>query len=103
MDLNLSTREPYIYSDKVLDFIRTLKDFNFVQPEAFDAISWEKEAEKILTNESLLAQADLETIVKLFTVIVRKERFVSGNLAILLSNGIIVKILKRLEKLYSQL
>lgn len=102
MDFGRSVREPYIYSDKVLEFVRTLKEFNFIQPEAFDPALWEKEAEKILSNGSLLGQADLETIVKLFTVIVRKERTTSGNLAILLSSGIIASILKRLENYNSQ-
>ncbi len=99
MDLNLSAREPYIYSDRVIEFVRTLKQFNFIQPEAFDSALWGKEAEKLLTNGSLLAQADLETIVKLLTFIVVKERTTSGNLAILISNGTILNILKRLQKL----
>ncbi|MFH1521071.1 MAG: DUF6508 domain-containing protein [Candidatus Micrarchaeota archaeon] len=98
MNFNLSA-QPYIYSDKVLDFVRTLKDCKFVQPDAFDAVFWGNEAEKILTNESLLMQVDLETIVKLFTAIVVKERTTNGNLALLLSNNTIVHILKRLQNL----
>lgn len=102
MNFNLSAREPYVYNDNVLDFVRTLKECKFVQPDAFDAVAWEKEAEKILTHEPLLAQVDLETIVKLFTAIVVKERTANGNLAILLSNNTIIHILKRLQKIELQ-
>lgn len=101
--LDLSAREPYIYSDKVLEFVRTLRDYNFVQPEAFDAAPWGKDGERILNNDALLAQADLESIVKLFTYIVVKERTTSGNLAILISNGTIAKILKRLGQIKEQI
>lgn len=64
---------------------------------AFDWPSWDV---KQALND--IDTADLETLRKLLTVFVRKERFCGGFLAGLCSNGMVQKILLRLEVVAGQ-
>ena len=89
-----SSLDPYIYNIKVQEFIKILYASNFIQ--SFDWIAWQDEAEEFVTDEHLLKNADLTTIIKLFTTHIRKERFCSGHLACMIGSGHILQLLKRL-------
>src|SRR3990172_13350590 len=56
-----SSLDPYIYNIKVQEFIKILYSGNFIQ--SFDWIAWQDEAEKFATDEHLLKNADLTTII----------------------------------------
>jgi len=79
------------------EFIKTLYACNFIQP--FDWGSWQDEAAKYIDYPHLLDSAALETVIKLLTAHVRKERFCNGHLAWVISNGHLLKILKRLSEI----
>ncbi len=88
------------YTSTVDDFIQALYESEFVQP--FDWTEWQDEAEKYVQDPGLLDDAGLETIIKLFTTHVRKERFCDGHLGTMILNGHILRLLQRLEKLAKQ-
>ncbi len=89
--------EPFIYSQKVSEFITALYHCNFIQE--FDWTSWHDEAEKYQKHPRLIGDVDLETIIKLLTTHVRADRFCSGHLASVLDNGHLLKILERLAEI----
>jgi len=60
-------------------FIQIAYDGGFVGP--FDWTRWQDEAGRYVDNPEAVARADLETIQKLITTHVRKERFCEGHLA----------------------
>jgi len=64
---------PHEYSGEVWEFIKTLYACNFIQP--FDWGLWQDEAAKYIDYPDLLDSADLETVIKLLTTHVRKDRF----------------------------
>lgn len=86
---------PYIYDKSVDDFEKALYDENIMI--VFDWGKWQPEAEKYFNDPSLLGNADLETLRKLLTVHMRKERFCCGHLAMMIDSGHILNILKRLR------
>jgi O-acetyl-ADP-ribose deacetylase len=88
--------EPFIYSQKVSEFITTLYHCNFIQE--FDWTSYD-ETEKYKKHPILIGDADLEIIIKLLTTHVRADRFCSGHLASVLDNGYLLKILQRLAEI----
>jgi len=92
---------PYLYDKKVLDFEKALYDENIVY--SFDWAEWQSEAEKYFNNPELLKTTDIETIRKLLTLHVRKERFCSGHFASMISSGHIINILKRLKEFRSKI
>jgi O-acetyl-ADP-ribose deacetylase len=92
---------PHIYSRNVLDFGKTLYEENIVC--VFDWGSWQSEAEKYFKDAGLLKDADLDTLRKLLTLHVRKERFCSGHLAHMIESGHILSILKRIKDIKFQL
>lgn len=87
--------DPFIYSDKVEEFIRVLYVCNFVQ--GFDWTSWQDKAAEYVNDKHLLDEADIQTIIKLLTTHIRRDRFSSGHLASMIDNGHIAEILKRLD------
>jgi hypothetical protein len=93
---NILNIEPYIYSEKVSEFIRTLYRCNFIQE--FDWISSD-ECEKYQKDPHLIGDINLETIIKLLTTHVRADRFVSGHLVSVIDNGHLLKILQRLAEI----
>lgn len=91
--------DPYIYSPVVNDLVEALNRQELVFP--FDWQEWSEQAQQLVNDPDLLAQADLETVRKLLTTHARCERFVSGHLAKMLDSGHIMAILKRLKQLRS--
>ena len=77
--------------------IKALYDNHFVQD--FDWPKWQPTALMLHNEPSRLSRATLSTCVKLLTLHVRKDRFVSGHFAAMVSDGHISLILKRLAEL----
>jgi hypothetical protein len=65
----------------------------------FDWIAWEDVAKRYAQEPGLIATADLETIQKLLTYSVRKDRFYGGLAAYHCSSGFIQGVLNRLAVL----
>lgn len=88
----------YSYSEEVLNFVRDLYDNNIII-YSFDWPAWQDEAEKLYDDQEALASVDLDTLRKLLTVHVRKDRFCEGHLAAVIRDGHVLAILKRLADL----
>jgi len=87
----------YSNSDEVLNFVQELYDNNIIY--SFDWPAWQDEAEKLYNDPDALASANLDTLRKLLTVHVRKDRFSEGHLAGVIRDGHMLAILKTLEEL----
>ncbi len=61
------------------------------------------EAGKIVANDEFIAQADLTAVKTMLTFCVRGERFNTGHWAVMLKNGRIQAILKRLQTLREEM
>lgn len=85
-----------IAKEEVLQFIHILSRTRMVFP--FDWPAW-KEARALYDDPTLLAQADLLTLRKLFTTHIRTDRFNEGHLAHVIENGHIAAMLRRLQTL----
>jgi hypothetical protein len=83
------------YCDDVNAFTQSLYDNGWVVP--FDWGEWQGIAEQFVDNPEKLKRADLETIQKLLTTHVRKDRFCEGHLDAMFKNGHIVDLLHRLK------
>lgn len=68
----------------------------------FDWGAWQDEARRICYEPGLLEKADLETISKLLTMHMRKERFCEGHLAGVCEEGLMLRTLQRLRVLYDE-
>lgn len=88
----------YNYIGETSRFHHSLYNEKFVQ--GFDWVEWQDKAIKIYENPELLTDADILTIVKYFTLIVRKERFYEGFIASMIDDGFILKLLLRLKEIY---
>lgn len=88
---------PYVYADRVKEFVRTLEEEGFL-PD-FDWRGWGGEAIRYFTERELLATADVETVSKLFTVIVKAEIETQGILAEMINKGVIAELLQRLRQI----
>ncbi len=86
---------PCFYSKEVDSFIETLYNQNIIYP--FDWPAWQEQAEKYFKDPNLLEQAGLDTLRRLLTIHLRKERFCEGHLGAVIKSGHILKILKRLK------
>ncbi len=84
------------YAPEVRQFIEALYDHGWIVP--FDWSSWQPEAER-LVNSGEVDRTDAETLRRLLTLIARKERFCDGFLAVSLQEGLITRILRRLDSL----
>jgi len=100
-DPDTSPFDPYIYSTLVSRFTNALYNNSFCQP--FDWTAWQGQAAAFFQDPDKLNQADIETIVKLFTIILRKDRFCSGSIAGALNNGFILALLKRLDVIQKEM
>ena len=87
------------YNNRVIQFIKELYANGWVVD--FNWTAWQQEAKQYWNNPVLIEQADVDTIRKLLTTHVRKDRFCDGHMAEAIKNGHIVVILRRLEQLSS--
>lgn len=91
---------PYLRSsDAMSEFHRALYDHNWVV--SFDWPSWQVEARRLHEAADALKKADLETIRKLLTTHIRKERFCEGHLLAVYESGHLAAILERLAVIRS--
>lgn len=88
----------YSYSQEVISFINALHDNGFIQP--FDWMPWQENAEKILNHPKAIKRADLKIIIKVLTILIKKERRNQGYLFLVIGNGQLLAILKRIEAIY---
>ena len=89
--------EGYNYHPEINTFITDLYNMEFIQQ--FDWQEWIDELNKFTKNPELLKQADAKTIIKIFTTIVRGERFFAGILYNTIKDGFILKVLYRIKEL----
>lgn len=68
---------------------------------SFDWTSWQAEAQRFL-DPAAASTASVEEIRRLLTLHVRKERFVEGHFAEMISNGHIGQLLTRLSVLVAE-
>ena len=66
----------------------------------FDWPEWQATAEEYVARPNLVAQADLETVRRLITTHVRKERFSEGHFGEMVRCGHIRALVKRLAVVY---
>ena len=94
--INKPPQFPYLnYSETVDKFRQDLYHLNMIID--FDWTQWIGEGEKYIDNRELLATVDITVLQKLFTSIVRSERFTEGLLGDMIDNGIILDLLVRLK------
>jgi hypothetical protein len=85
------------FSDSVTEFQQALCDHGWIKP--FDWGEWQDTAWAYVEDSAKVESADTETIQKLFTTHVCKERFSEGHLAAMFENGHMVGLLRRLRQL----
>ena len=85
------------YGDPLEAFVRALYGEGWI--EQFDWEKWQENAAQYVDSPDLLASADAETIRKLLTTHIRKDRFCEGHLAAMFENGHIVALLRRLKEI----
>jgi ADP-ribosylglycohydrolase len=94
--INKPPQFPYLsYSETVDKFRQDLYHLNMIID--FDWTQWIGEGKKYIDNHELLATTDITVLQKLFTSIVRSERFSEGLLGDMIDNGIILDLLVRLK------
>ena len=89
------------YGDPFEAFVRALYGEGWI--EQFDWEKWQETASQYVESPDLLASTDAETIRKLLTTHVRKDRFCEGNLAAMFENGHIVALLRRLKEIRQEM
>jgi hypothetical protein len=62
----------------------------------FDWMSWADDARRIVETDEL-ERADLLTLRRLLTLLVRRDRFVEGSLGAAFESGLVARILRRLQ------
>ncbi len=89
---------PYFtFSLEAHRFLAALYDNGWIIP--FDWGSWHNEAIRYVNDETLLEEADLETLRKLLTTHYNAERFIEGHLDGMFRCGHLTAILQRLKQL----
>jgi hypothetical protein len=90
---------PYVvYSPESMEFLEALYGHGWIMQD-FDWGAWQDEAGKYWSAPELIREADLETLRKLLTLHVRKDRFCEGHLLAAFQNGQITAILRRMKEL----
>lgn len=65
--------------------------------------NWTTESGAYTELPEKIKTADLETIRKLFTTHVRKDRFCEGHLAEMIENGHVALLLERLQQIWNEM
>ena len=94
---NTSFFHPYSYHEQVEQFLGAVYDAKLIQ--AYEWRTWKEEAQDYYDHPEKVGEANLETLIQLFTYHVRRERFYSGHLVGLLDGGYFTVLLKRLGEL----
>lgn len=88
-------------SDDAIRFVKTLNKHGFIR-SSFNWPEWQHEAERYLNEPTAIESADLETICRLFTTHVRKNRFCEGHLASMFECGHCQAILQLLGQIHER-
>ncbi len=78
----------------VREFHKAFRDIGWVTP-SFDGSKWQETAKGYVDAPEKIESDDAETIRRLFTTYVRKERFCEGHLAAMFESGHVVALLRR--------
>lgn len=89
------------YSCMVSQFYKDLYQENMIQ--SFDWPGWTHEAHKYINDPEILNQADITIIQKLFTSIIRADRFNEGLLGRMIDQGVILNLLLRLKDIKEEI
>jgi len=87
----------YTQSAEVREFVRILSQEGIVSP--FNWVNWQDEAVRLYEDPHTLETADLDTLRRLLTLHIRKDRYSEGHLAAMLKEGHIIAILRRMAAL----
>ena len=87
----------YDFDPHVTELVAALYDNNWIVPH-FPWMDWE-EGEHYLNDDGALADVDVRTLQKLFTLIVRQDRCCEGFLGSVLDGGLIKAMLHRVREL----
>lgn len=85
--------------DDARDFVNACSGNDWVRPFDWNTFSQTNEARQLRDDPEKLAQADEDQLVKLLTIVIRKNRFCEGELDNAFRSGLILGILKRAERL----
>jgi len=89
------------YSAKFTEFYRELHEQGFVTN--FNWLDSDKEFEDLSHYFELLEDADLVTLRRLFTMIVRHDKYNEGFFADVIESGLLLEMLNRLELLKEEM
>ena len=87
----------FSFGEQAGAFHEALYEHGWVVP--FDWPRWQSVAEGYVNSPESLSQADAETIRRLLTLHVRKDRFCEGHLAAMFESGHITALLRRLAEI----
>ena len=87
------------YSPECSEFLQALYTHGWIMLD-FDWPHWQEEAGKYWNTPELVEGADLETLRKLLTTHVRKDRFCEGHLLEAFRGGQITAILRRIKAIH---
>ncbi|NIA15991.1 MAG: hypothetical protein GWP08_18155 [Nitrospiraceae bacterium] len=87
----------YDFNPHVMALVKALYDNNWIVP-SFDWVDWH-EGNHYLNDEKALPDVDVRTLQKLFTLIVRQDRFCEGSLGSVVDGGLVTAILRRVREL----
>ena len=86
-------------SADVRRFLKAVEKHGWIVP--FDWAKWQGQAARYFKSPDRLKKASIETLRKLLTLHVRKERFCEGHLAAIYESGHLVAILRRLRAIHA--
>ncbi|GAA4840122.1 hypothetical protein GCM10023310_17450 [Paenibacillus vulneris] len=89
--------DPFLYDQTVLDFVKTISETQMLLQ--FDWMSWQAEANSYFDHIERIRTADMLVIRKLFTTIVRADRYNGGFYASMIDRGVIIALLEQLSSL----
>ncbi len=95
--LVISMNGNYRLSDEARNFVEALYSNGWIAN--FDWPSWQDQAIQYVETPERIKSADIDTIRKLLTTHVRKDRFCDGHLAVMFENGHITALLHRLKEI----
>ncbi len=87
----------FFYSLEVRDLMTALYDHGFVV--AFNWPKWRDEARRYLDDPAQIKDASLGDVQRLFTTLVRADRFSEGSFAAYIQSGVILALLARVDVL----
>lgn len=93
-------RQPHPEAPEIRQFVRALDQAGLLRD--FDWPAWMREQGDRYTGAESLATADFETLARLLSALVRKDRFAEGQLAALVDSGWMAAALERLDALANQ-